>query len=68
MFLSECSCGPAYKSVNLDSDPQRKSDRRESCTVRYHGNYNPAHAFEIEVHWIMATGCIVSDMVRIDTT
>ncbi|EDO41899.1 predicted protein [Nematostella vectensis] len=62
MLMGECAC--AYKLVNLDCDPQHKSDRPEWCTLRYHGNYNPAHAFEMEVHWIEATGSIVHDMVQ----
>ena len=61
---SDCGCGPAYKTVTLDADPQHKSDRPESCVVRYHGNYCYQNAFELEVHWIAATGCIVNDMVR----
>lgn len=59
-----CNCVPAYKFVNLDADYQRKSQRPESCTVRYHGNFCPLHAFEIELHWIAATGGIVNDMVQ----
>ena len=61
---SDCGCGPAYKFVTLDADPHHKSQRPETCTVRYHGNYCALHAFEIELHWIAATGCIVNDMVR----
>jgi len=60
----DCGCGPAYKFVTLDADPHHKSQRPETCTVRYHGNYCSLHAFEIELHWIAATGCIVNDMVR----
>lgn len=61
---SDCGCGPAYKFVTLDADPHHKSQRPETCTVRYHGNYCALNAFEIELHWIAATGCIVNDMVR----
>jgi len=61
---SDCGCGPAYKFVTLDADPHHKSQRPETCTVRYHGNYCALHAFEIELHWIAATGCIVNDMVH----
>lgn len=59
-----CNCVPAYKLVKLDADYQRKSQRPESCTVRYHGNFCPLHAFEIELHWVAATGGIVNDMVQ----
>ncbi|CAH3021981.1 unnamed protein product, partial [Porites evermanni] len=60
---SDCGCGPAYKFVTLDADPYHKSQRPETCIVRYHGNFCTYHAFEIELHWIRATGSIVNNMV-----
>lgn len=59
-----CNCVPAYKFVTLDADNHQKSQRPEACSVRYHGNFCPLHAFEMELHWIAATGGIVNDMVQ----
>ncbi|XP_068748692.1 GATOR1 complex protein DEPDC5-like [Montipora capricornis] len=59
-----CNCVPAYKFVTLDADHHQKSQRPEACSVRYHGNFCPLHAFEMELHWIAATGGIVNDMVQ----
>ena len=62
-YSIDCGCGPAYKFVTLDADPHHKSQRPETCIVRYHGNFCTHHAFEIELHWIAATGSIVNNMV-----
>ena len=47
-------------------DPSHKSDREEWAIARYHGNYNTSGAFELEVQWLVATGCIMGELVRID--
>ena len=62
-YSIDCGCGSAYKFVTLDADPHHKSQRPETCIVRYHGNFCTHHAFEIELHWIAATGSIVNNMV-----
>ena len=63
-FCSLITGSPAYKLVVVDVDPIHKSEREEWGTARYHGNYCPTTAFELEVHWLVATGCILEDLVR----
>ena len=53
-----------YKVVNVDIDPiNQKSEREEWGTAKYHGNYNPTAAFEMELQFLVATGAIVGDLV-----
>ena len=53
----------AYKVVTVDVDPLMKSDRDEWGTALYHRCYNPNAAFDLTVHWLVATGCILWDLV-----
>ena len=47
---------------NLDAN--EKSYRSEWCTIDYHGNYHPYNvAYAIELNWMVATGCIIADLV-----
>ncbi|XP_020905887.2 GATOR complex protein DEPDC5 [Exaiptasia diaphana] len=61
----DIAIGPAYKTVHINCDLQRKSNRNEYAIIRYNGNYCISHAFEFEVHWIEATGSIVHDLVKL---
>lgn len=53
----------AYKIVHVDVDPMNKSDRAEWGWARYHRHYDPNCAFELTVEWLVATGCILGDLV-----
>ena len=51
--------------VNVDIDPaNQKTEREEWGTAKYHGNYNPTAAFELELQYLVATGAVVGDLVR----
>ncbi|XP_052240462.1 GATOR complex protein Iml1-like isoform X2 [Dreissena polymorpha] len=52
-----------HKYVNVDVDPQCKSDRPEWATARYHAYYSPLCAFELQVQWMVATGQILGDLI-----
>ena len=52
-----------HKYANVDVDPQRKSDRKEFAMARYHAYYSPKCAFELQLHWMVATGTIMGDLV-----
>ncbi|CAH1232900.1 DEPDC5 [Branchiostoma lanceolatum] len=54
---------PPYKSMVLDVDMNKKSDRVEWCTLRYHGNYTPGCSFEFEVQWMVTTPNILYDLL-----
>ncbi|XP_078679765.1 GATOR1 complex protein DEPDC5-like isoform X3 [Branchiostoma floridae x Branchiostoma belcheri] len=54
---------PPYKCMVLDVDMNKKSDRVEWCTLRYHGNYTPGCSFEFEVQWMVTTPNILYDLL-----
>ena len=56
---------PEYKEVKVDVDANNVSDRDEWGTARYHSNYNPCAAFELEIQWLVATGAILGQLVCI---
>ncbi|CAH1800397.1 unnamed protein product [Owenia fusiformis] len=58
------SGAPMHKYVNVDIDPNEQSDRPEWGTARYHGHYHPNCGFELEVCWMVATGCILGDLMN----
>ena len=50
--------------VNVGIDPaNQKTEREEWGTAKYHGNYNPTAAFELELQFLVATGAVVGDLV-----
>lgn len=52
-----------HKYVNVDVDPQSKSDRPEWATARYHAHYSPICGFELQVQWMVSTGQILGDLI-----
>jgi hypothetical protein len=51
------------RSCNVDVDPKNISDRREWATAQYHSYYNPHCLFELEIRWLVATSCILGDLI-----
>jgi hypothetical protein len=51
------------RNCNVDVDPKHVSDRREWATAHYHAYYNPHCLFEIEIRWLVATSCILGDLI-----
>jgi hypothetical protein len=51
------------KLVNVDVDPNRKSNRVEWASAVYRSHYHQMCAFELEVMWEMATGSLLSELV-----
>ncbi|CAF1121552.1 unnamed protein product [Didymodactylos carnosus] len=51
------------RNCNVDVDPLNKSDRTEWATAQYHSYYNPHCLFELEIRWLVATACILSDLI-----
>ena len=52
-----------YKKVRVDVDPNHKSDRLEWGMAHYHASYCPIAAYELTIQWLVATGCILGDLV-----
>ncbi|CAF3918977.1 unnamed protein product [Rotaria sp. Silwood1] len=51
------------RDCNVDVDPKHISDRREWATAHYHSYYNPHCLFELEIRWLVATSCILGDLI-----
>lgn len=52
-----------HKYVNVDVNPSGKSDRQEWASACYNAYYSPLCAFEIQIQWMVATGCILGETV-----
>ncbi|CAF1551520.1 unnamed protein product, partial [Adineta ricciae] len=51
------------RDCNVDVDPKHISDRHEWATAHYHSFYNPHCLFELEIRWLVATSCILGDLI-----
>jgi hypothetical protein len=51
------------RDCNVDVDPKHISDRREWATAQYHSYFNPHCLFELEIRWLVATSCILGDLI-----
>lgn len=51
------------RDCHVDVDPKQTSDRREWATAHYHSFYNPHCLFELEIRWLVATACILGDLI-----
>jgi hypothetical protein len=51
------------RNCNVDVDPKHLSDRKEWATAQYHSCYNPHCLFELEIRWLVATSCILGDLI-----
>lgn len=52
-----------HKYVNVDVNPNKKSDRQEWATACYNAYYSPLCAFEIQLQWMVATGSLLGDLI-----
>ncbi|XP_064646189.1 GATOR1 complex protein DEPDC5-like [Lineus longissimus] len=52
-----------FKQVNVDVDSSAKSDRKEWGIAFYHSKYNPLSPFSLEIQWMVATGCIMGELI-----
>ena len=51
------------RTCNVDVDPKNISDRTEWATAQYHAYYNPHCLFELEIRWLVATSCLLGDLI-----
>lgn len=51
------------QAVKVDIDPRQQSDRDEWGVIHYDSHYCPDLGFQLEVQWLVATGCLVNEMV-----
>ncbi len=50
--------------VELNADPQFRSDRPEWCFVHYDYRYHPRRGFQFEMQWMVATITLFNQLVR----
>ncbi len=50
--------------VEMNPDPQYRSDRPEWSYVRYDHTYNPDSGFQFEFQWMVTTVVLISQLVR----
>jgi len=53
------------RNCNVDVDQKHVSDRREWAIAQYHAFYNPHCLFELEIRWLVATSCLLGDLITI---
>ena len=51
------------RTCNVDVDPKNISDRTEWAIAQYHSYYNPHCLFELEIRWLIATSCLLGDLI-----
>ena len=51
------------RTCNVDVDPKNISDRTEWAIAQYHAYYNPHCLFELEIRWLVATSCLLGDLI-----
>ncbi len=49
--------------VELNPDPQFRSDRPEWCLVHYDRRYHPERSFQFEMQWMVATITLFNQLV-----
>lgn len=51
------------KIAYVDVASASRTDRTEWGNARYHAHYHPQAAFELELQWLVATGCVLGELV-----
>ena len=51
------------QGTKVDMDSRRQSDRVEWGDVQYDSHYCPNLVFHLEVRWLVATGCLVQELI-----
>ncbi|CAO1613053.1 unnamed protein product [Parajaminaea phylloscopi] len=52
------------RSLVIDVDPGRKSDRAETAFLHYDISHNPANGFNAQMHWLGTTSRFIEDTVQ----
>lgn len=57
-------CMKMSRSLIIDIDPGRKSDRAETAILHYDISHNPANGFNAQLHWLGTTARFIEDTVQ----
>ncbi|KAF9337229.1 vacuolar membrane-associated protein iml1 [Podila minutissima] len=52
------------KTITLDIDPNKRSDRRETAVLHYDLAHNIKHCYHFQLHWLGCTARLIEDMLQ----
>ncbi|KAF9585086.1 vacuolar membrane-associated protein iml1 [Lunasporangiospora selenospora] len=52
------------KTIAIDVDPNKRSDRRESAVLHYDLAHNIKHCYHFQLHWLGCTARFIEDMLQ----
>ncbi|KAG0353832.1 vacuolar membrane-associated protein iml1 [Podila minutissima] len=52
------------KTITLDVDPNKRSDRRETAVLHYDLAHNIKHCYHFQLHWLGCTARLIEDMLQ----
>ena len=52
------------RAAVIEPDPSKKSDRPEWALLHYDVIYNPTNCYHLQVHWLVATGQLVDEIIQ----
>lgn len=52
------------RSILIDVDPSRRSDRAEVAFLHFDLTHNPANGFNFQIHWLGSTARFIEDLVQ----
>ncbi|KAF9375803.1 vacuolar membrane-associated protein iml1 [Podila verticillata] len=52
------------KTITIDVDPNKRSDRRETAVLHYDLAHNIKHCYHFQLHWLGCTARLIEDMLQ----
>ncbi|KAG9067913.1 vacuolar membrane-associated protein iml1 [Linnemannia hyalina] len=52
------------KTITIDVDPNKRSERRETATLHYDLAHNIKHCFHFQLHWLGCTARLIEEMLQ----
>ncbi|KAF9111913.1 vacuolar membrane-associated protein iml1 [Mortierella sp. AM989] len=52
------------KSITIDVDPNKRSERRETAILHYDLAHNIKHCYHFQLHWLGCTARLIEDMLQ----
>ncbi|RIB15209.1 hypothetical protein C2G38_2247793 [Gigaspora rosea] len=52
------------KAMQIDIDPLKKSDRRETATLHYDVVFNPDNCYHFQLHWLGCTARLIEELLQ----
>ncbi|KAG0223968.1 vacuolar membrane-associated protein iml1 [Actinomortierella wolfii] len=52
------------RTITIDVDPNKRSDRRETAVLHYDLAHNIKHCYHFQLHWLGCTARLIEDMIQ----